>query len=496
MHDFNNKKTRIIVSDSQFGEMSYHKKFNRNNDFPGHKFLCDHPFNYVEIRRHGGVNICCPQWNPAEIGNVFKQSLEDIWSSDRAQIIRDSITNGDYSYCNNSTCPRIQEWKIGGLTPNTPENLSELLEKVSRTPNHVHLVLDHSCNLACPSCRTSKITQLEKSEQDLGLQAARLVFNSMFSHPHDEHKVIGMDGSGEIFSSNVYKTLFETEDIFTKTHQWPNLRFSLSTNGTMMTEKIQKNYNYLFDHLSRIEISIDAGNKESYEKVRVGGHWDLLWKNIDYFYSTIKDKKEVTWIWNIIIQKDNFESIPEFIKLSKKYIEHKPELNFAKVLNWGTWSDEEYLNRAVHLPSHPLHEKYLEIMIVKNLMPVPTPSVLVSWGEVIDKITILEIKLEKIKNDIANQNIKKELQYLNESVHPSVLLVTESLKKDLKHINLQLWQIEDSIRDKEATKEFDETFIELARSVYKVNDARAELKKQINIKLSSDLVEEKSYAKF
>ena len=70
------------------------------------------------------------------------------------------------------------------------------------------------------------------------------------------------------------------------------------------------------------------------------------------------------------------------------------------------------------------------------------------------------------------------------------------MKKDLKHINLQLWQIEDSIRDKEATKEFDETFIELARSVYKVNDARAELKKQINIKLSSDLVEEKSYAKF
>jgi MoaA/NifB/PqqE/SkfB family radical SAM enzyme len=358
----NNPQTRIIVTDAHFGEMSYHKKFINNIGFPGTKFLCDHPFNYVEVRRHGGVNICCPQWNPAEIGNVFQESIEEIWSGKRAQLIRDSITNGDYSYCNHDTCPKIQDWKVGGLTPNTPQNLDKILNKVNRTPNHVHLVLDHSCNLACPSCRVSKITQLEDKEQQIGLNAARRVFKSMFSEPHNERKVIGMDGSGEIFSSNVYKILFETEDIFTKTYQWPNLKFALSTNGTMMTEKIQKKYNYLFEHLDRIEISIDAGNEESYTKVRVGGHWDLLWKNLDYFYSTIKDNKEVVWIWNIIIQRDNFESIPEFINLSKKYPENPPVLNYAKVLNWGTWTDEEYLNRAVHIPTHPLHSKYLEIM--------------------------------------------------------------------------------------------------------------------------------------
>ena len=362
MDNPNNENTRIILTDAHFGKLSYHKKFINTIGFPGHDYLCDHPFDYVEVRRHGGVNICCPQWNPAEIGNVFTNTIEDIWASDRAQIIRDSIINGDYSYCNCDTCPRIQGWKTGTLAKNTPEKLNQLLQKVSRTPNHVHLVLDHSCNLACPSCRVSKITQMEKTEQDLGLQAARNVFKCMFPEPHNEHKIIGMDGSGEIFSSEVYKKLFETEDIFTKTHQWPNLKFSLSTNGTMMTEKIQKKYNYLFDHLGRIELSIDAGNQESYEKVRVGGHWDLLWKNIDYFYSTIKDRKEVRWIWNIIIQRDNFESIPEFVKLADRYTEHRPSLNFAKVLNWGTWTDEEYLNRAVHIPTHPLHNHYLEIM--------------------------------------------------------------------------------------------------------------------------------------
>lgn len=356
------KSTRIILQDSRFGDLSYHKKiFNHPVTFPGTERLCPEPFMYSEVRLDGSVHICCPQWNPAAIGNVLKEDFVSIWNGEKAQIIRNSILDGSYSYCNSETCPKIQNWK-NNLEPHTAENRDRLLNSVKDTPENVLFVVDDSCNLACPSCRGEKKTQLGNFQKEQALTVIRKVLRVMFMEPHLNHNRIGMDGSGEIFSSEVYRELFETEEIFTDTYKWPNLQFALNTNGTMMTEKIQKKYKHLMNQVSRIEISIDAGNQESYEKVRKGGHWELLWKNLDYFYSTIKDKKKTYWQWNIIVQADNFESIPELIALGNKYNEYRPSIYFAKVLNWGTWTDSEYEEIAVHLPTHLLHTRYLEIM--------------------------------------------------------------------------------------------------------------------------------------
>ena len=356
------KHTRNILQDPVFGLLDYHSTLNKPKlDFRSHERLCHHPFTYVEVRQNGDINICCPQWNPASIGNVLSEDLKTIWNGKKAQLIRDSILDSSYRYCNSETCPNIQNWQTH-LMVRTPEKIKQLINGVRDTPQHVHFVVDRSCNLSCPSCRLSKLTQLDHAGKQQALNVIRNVLNSMFETAHNDHKIIGMDGSGEIFSSEVYREVFETEEVFTNTEKWPNLRFAISTNGTMMTEKNQKKYNKIFAQLAKIEISIDAGNKESYETVRVGGQWDLLWKNLDYLYATIKDKKTTRWVWNLIVQKNNFESIPEFVALANKYHDYKPELWLTSVLNWGTWSDTEYQNLAVHLPSHPLYSKYLEIM--------------------------------------------------------------------------------------------------------------------------------------
>lgn len=127
----------------------------------------------------------------------------------------------------------------------------------------------------------------------------------------------------------------------------------------------------------------------------------------------------------------------------------------------------------------------------------PTPHVPVSWGELIDKITILEIKAVKINSSIANDNVKKELLYLSDIASAAMVQDgLQSLKNDLTEVNLKLWGVEDDIRDKEFAGEFDSVFIELARSVYKLNDVRAKIKKEINSVLKSELVEEKSYKDF
>ena len=120
-----------------------------------------------------------------------------------------------------------------------------------------------------------------------------------------------------------------------------------------------------------------------------------------------------------------------------------------------------------------------------------TPWAPISWGELIDKITILEIKSVEIVDEAARANVMKELILLqNVSVgHDSI----SDLKSDLKAVNAELWKIEDAIREKERKKEFDEEFIALARSVYKRNDERGRIKRKISTVLASDIIEEKSY---
>ena len=126
---------------------------------------------------------------------------------------------------------------------------------------------------------------------------------------------------------------------------------------------------------------------------------------------------------------------------------------------------------------------------VKYLSSIVVP---VSLGELIDKITILEIKQINM-NGIKLKNIEKELKLLKYILQDQNLEIDINLINNLKEVNNKLWEIEDNIRMKERNQEFDKEFIQLARSVYKENDRRASIKKEINHKYNSELVEEKSY---
>jgi len=125
-------------------------------------------------------------------------------------------------------------------------------------------------------------------------------------------------------------------------------------------------------------------------------------------------------------------------------------------------------------------------------------SVPVSFGELLDKMSILEIKLERISDSAKLANVRRELESLQvtwDYAEESKVDLGQTLAA-LKKVNEQLWEIEDEIRDLEREQRFDARFIELARSVYITNDERARLKRVINEKLGSALVEEKSYASY
>lgn len=119
----------------------------------------------------------------------------------------------------------------------------------------------------------------------------------------------------------------------------------------------------------------------------------------------------------------------------------------------------------------------------------------ISLGELIDKITILQIKTQHLQST-ALENVKKELNALETTLNNLQVSIDSTLIQRLKKVNQDLWQTEDDIRDHERQKNFGETFIHLARSVYQQNDQRAAIKKEINTTYGSAFVEEKSYQQY
>jgi hypothetical protein len=115
----------------------------------------------------------------------------------------------------------------------------------------------------------------------------------------------------------------------------------------------------------------------------------------------------------------------------------------------------------------------------------------VSIGEVVDKWTILSIKVLNIQDEDKLTNVFKERTYLTGVIPPEI--VHDSLTDELLWVNKKLWDVEDRLRDCERNKVFDDYFVQLARSVYLLNDKRARIKKEINMKYGSEFIEEKSY---
>lgn len=128
------------------------------------------------------------------------------------------------------------------------------------------------------------------------------------------------------------------------------------------------------------------------------------------------------------------------------------------------------------------------------MIGLATPHIPVSWGELLDKLTILAIKRERIHDPAACRNVAREADLLAE---PSATVLRDpavrGLFERLQCVNAALWEVEDALRHREALADFGPEFIRLARSVYRMNDERAALKRQLNILLQSELIEEKGY---
>lgn len=363
-----------IINDEVFGEYAL-KQYDLDDtcNFDKNKFICNMPFHNAEIKGNGDVYVCCPEWNPMIIGNLLKDDLKTIWTGEKANAIRQSMWDKSFKYCNHRTCPAM----LAGHAPYIIDR-KVFKDPQSNYPFRMSFSIDNTCNLECPSCRVSKILTSTSSFQKSALRVMKNIFDVIFEKPHTDEVFLTMDGAGEIFHSSVYRQLFENTPEFRDLENWPNVKFVLCTNGTMMTPKIQNKYDYILDRSSDFRFSIDAGNEESYKIVRKGGDWNMLWDNINYLYENrISKMRQGCWSFNLILQKDNYESLPELVAIANSY-EVKPEIYITNILQWDERiiSNERFAQVAVWQKNHPEHEnmkKILNLPEVKNYWNILKP---------------------------------------------------------------------------------------------------------------------------
>lgn len=190
---------------------------------------------------------------------------------------------------------------------------------------NIRLAIDESCNLFCPSCRNKQIFYKSGPELKKRISIADKIIDHLKSQRHETNVHIGSDG--DPFASLVYRYFIKN------TKHLEHLKFSLQTNG-LLVKKMYKKNKEMFDRLTVLNISIDGATKGTYEKLRLGGNFEMILENLE-FIKQIKEK----FIFNLhmVVQKDNWHEMPLMLDIAHKYDVDK--VYFNKIQDWNTALD-------------------------------------------------------------------------------------------------------------------------------------------------------------
>lgn len=326
--------------------------------------FCAHPWEFLEIQEKGLYN-CCPRWvNHNKIGDLNPTvDFMQEWNSKKSKEFRQSILDGTFSKCNHEECPMIQN----GCLPERKDimdgkygdELKFILEfgmDVAQPPNTINLCYDKSCNLRCPSCRKNLIQYGEKNEPEKyknTMMINKRLLRMVHSKPHKVH--LNITGSGDPFGSPSYFELMKKIEPAKN----PYVSITLQTNGVLFDEQRWEKLKNIHKLDINAIISLDAGIQEHYDKVRVGGDWNKLMKNL-HFISKLVEKGQLKSVrLDMVVQKNNYKSIPEFIQIAQA---HNFDSYTSRIFNWGTFTSQEYNVHNIFDKRHPEHKAFLKIL--------------------------------------------------------------------------------------------------------------------------------------
>ena len=321
-----------------------------------HGKICHAPFEQLDVLETS-THQCCASWLQTSAGNLQESAWEDVWNSEAAQQIRESIIDGSYRYCNKVACPRIQlddfftTEQLLERSPIWNDILEHQLIELPQGPEVVNLAYDRTCNLSCPSCRTEAFAADEDERQR---------YQDM-----QEHKILPMlknakavfiTGSGDPFASKNFRSLMTR----LTPEEYPELRFQIMTNGMLFNERQWNAFPSLHNRVKLLKISIDAAEGPTHELLRRGARWPVMLENMAFAGRLAAEGHVAHYDLVFTVQAENYREMGDAVDLAKRMGANG--ICFCRITNWGTFTSEEYARKAVFMPSHPDHQDFVESM--------------------------------------------------------------------------------------------------------------------------------------
>jgi sulfatase maturation enzyme AslB (radical SAM superfamily) len=285
--------------------------------------------------------------------------LGDQFNSATAQEVRRTILDGSFTYCHKLLCPAIQNNKLPTRDEVTEPRYRKIIDEgivSGLEPVHVGLDYDDSCNLSCPSCRTTLVQYGRGPEYEKRKAIQDQIIKYVFDKPHSQRILVTITGSGDPFGAKLFRDLLFGLD----GSLYPNVQIRLHTNGVALTPAVWDKMARIHKNFERIMVSVDAGNEADYRITRRGGNWQTLLDNLEFLGQKKKENAYKFLRLNLIVQRDNFRGILDFIRLGKRVGATHCALSLLN--DWGTWTREECAARTIWSRDHELFDEFLEVM--------------------------------------------------------------------------------------------------------------------------------------
>lgn len=315
-------------------------------------FRCETMLNHAEIGSRGEMICCCSTFIYHSLGNATSNNISGLWNSNIHKIMCLSNVNQTYSFCKKDMCPLFI-----GRNKVLQSDIEKPYKKMEKAPTTLALAHDTSCNLFCETCR-EKI-RVEKGKE---LQESIRLSNVIARDLLPKCDFLIMAGDGEVFLSKAYREIYTSPEI-------KNLKYlRFLTNGILFNERVWANVRSCTNAKIMMTVSIDAATKQTYEIIRRGGNFDVLKKNMEYA-SRLRKKGELDYLrFNFVVQKRNYMEMKDFVLWALEL--EIDEVFFTKILNWGTYSQEEFRKVSMMqedgITPKPELEEILKDSIMKN----------------------------------------------------------------------------------------------------------------------------------
>jgi len=284
---------------------------------------CKTMLNHLEILSGGHTRCCCTTFVQQNLDTVFEKDAKSLWQSKLHKVMCLSTENRTFTFCDQTMCPLFVAKKREKVQVNL-----EPYQPMTERPNVLALGYDSTCNLACTTCRDG-ICVVRGAELEQVQEITKIVEKDYL--PTCDFLVLA--GDGEVFASSNYREIYESKNCDPK-------YIRLLSNGTLFTPQNWERFIAGKTGKVMLTVSVDAATKSTYERIRRHGNFDILQQNMEFAASLRRSGALQYFRMNFVVQRENFREMIPFVQWGERL--GADEVFFTKILNWGTYSDEEF----------------------------------------------------------------------------------------------------------------------------------------------------------